>query len=97
MRFVEEGVGKIDLSSEVVEEEGVVFTVRDNGIGIEDDQVDIIFEKFNSAGGRRTSMVGSGLGLSIAKGIVELHGGKIWVDKSVKPGACFKFSLPYLK
>lgn len=77
------------------EKEMAVFSVEDNGTGIPADKVDNIFKKFYQIDtGITRRHGGTGLGLVICKGIVERHGGKIWVDASYKSGACLKFTLP---
>jgi signal transduction histidine kinase len=70
----------------------VVVSVSDNGPGIPPDQAVRVFDRFWQ--GNRATPAGSGLGLSIAKGIVEAHGGHIWVDSDIGLGAVFSFSLP---
>jgi signal transduction histidine kinase len=77
------------------EKEMALFSVEDNGPGIPSDKVDSIFKKFYQIDTSVTRKHGgTGLGLVICKGIVERHGGKIWVDASYKGGACLKFTLP---
>lgn len=72
----------------------VVFTVEDNGIGIKPENMNGLFKKFYQIDtGLRRKYGGTGLGLAICKGIIESHGGKIWVDSSYHSGASFKFSL----
>lgn len=69
--------------------------VSDTGIGIPPDQMDRIFERFERGDHdlvRQRS--GTGLGLPIAKSIVEMHGGRIWVDSKVNRGSTFNFTLP---
>ena len=70
-------------------------TVRDTGIGIADDDRERIFEAFQR-GGRsvRTSTEGTGLGLTLSKRIVELHGGRLWMESVLGEGSLFGFSLP---
>lgn len=72
----------------------VVYRVQDNGPGIDEHDVPFIFDRFYKAPRARTSAAGSGLGLSIAKEIVELHGGRIWVESRKNEGSAFCFSLP---
>jgi signal transduction histidine kinase len=69
--------------------------VRDSGIGIDEKDQQTIFEEFRQAEGEMTrSFGGSGLGLALAKRIVELHGGRIWVESKKGAGAHFYFTLP---
>ncbi|HEX6066408.1 MAG TPA: ATP-binding protein, partial [Longimicrobiales bacterium] len=68
------------------------FCVRDTGAGIAADQVPHIFGRFWQA--RRTDRRGLGLGLAIAKGIVEAHGGTIWVESALGAGSDFVFTVP---
>lgn len=88
-------------------EDRVLITVQDTGIGINPDEQALIFERFYTAGDTQlhsTSKVafrggGLGLGLAIAKGIVEAHGGRIWVESAGRneqtmPGSTFTVSLP---
>jgi signal transduction histidine kinase len=75
--------------------EMALFSVEDNGQGIPADKVENIFKKFYQIDTSVTRKHGgTGLGLVICKGIVEAHGGRIWVDTSYKNGACLKFTLP---
>lgn len=72
-----------------------VFTVEDNGLGIAKEDLPKIFNKFYQAGERVASDInGTGIGLSIVREIVQLHGGKIWVESEKGQGARFIFTLP---
>ena len=73
--------------------DAVVFAVRDDGPGIPPEDVPLLFDRFWRAR-RGDEGRGTGLGLAIAKGIVEAHGGRIWVDTAPGVGTTFKFSLP---
>ncbi|NUO53284.1 MAG: hypothetical protein HOV80_30925 [Polyangiaceae bacterium] len=67
------------------------FSVEDRGPGIPPDRQPLIFDRFWHGGHQRS---GTGLGLSIARGLVELHGGRIWVDSQVGRGSTFNFTIP---
>ena len=73
----------------------IVVRVRDQGVGISAEHIEKIFDRFyrlESGATRRRD--GTGLGLAICKGIVEQHGGQIWVESEPGKGSCFTFSLP---
>lgn len=79
------------------ERSGQEITVRvnDQGSGIPPELHEKIFERFFQGNGRKTGRKkGTGLGLAICRGIVEAHGGKIWVESQPNEGASFSFSLP---
>jgi two-component system, OmpR family, sensor histidine kinase KdpD len=71
----------------------VVTSVADHGPGIDGFEQDMIFEKFYRGRNLRASIQGTGMGLAIARAIVELHGGKIGVTSQVGRGSVFHFSL----
>jgi len=69
--------------------------VADTGIGIPQEALEQVFESFQQAEDPMTRRYGGmGLGLSIVKGLVELHGGRVWVESLVDRGSCFAFVLP---
>jgi PAS domain S-box-containing protein len=70
----------------------VVFQVRDTGCGIPSEHLPHVFDRFWQA--TRTGRRGAGLGLPIAKGIVEAHGGRIWVESAAGSGSTFFFTIP---
>jgi signal transduction histidine kinase len=69
----------------------VLIQVADTGIGISEEHLPYVFDAFYRV---RRDSEGSGLGLSIAKAIIEAHGGKIWVKSAVGKGSTFSFTLP---
>ncbi|HEY6386159.1 MAG TPA: ATP-binding protein [Candidatus Acidoferrum sp.] len=86
--------GQILLSAEEGEAE-VVVTVSDTGIGIPQADQPRIFERFYRVDVARSREAGgTGLGLAIAKHLVEVHGGRLWVDSEVGQGSQFHFSVP---
>jgi len=69
--------------------------VQDSGIGIANDQVDRIFDRFYQVdGGANRLYKGAGLGLTICRHIVEHHGGRIWAESAFDEGAIFRFTVP---
>ena len=75
--------------------ETVEFNVADNGIGIAKEDQEAIFEEFRQASGNYAQKrEGTGLGLSLTRKFVEMHGGKIWVESELGKGATFTFTLP---
>jgi len=90
LKFVARG-GSVVLKCEPRGAE-VIFSIADSGPGIAGEDLDRLFEKFWQR--RDTDKRGVGLGLSIARGIVEAHGGRIWVESRIGDGSTFYFSLP---
>jgi two-component system phosphate regulon sensor histidine kinase PhoR len=86
--------GQIILSAVHAARE-VIFTVSDTGIGIPKADQPRIFERFYRVDVARSREVGgTGLGLAIAKHLVEVHGGRLWVDSEIGQGSQFHFSIP---
>ncbi|MBA3871276.1 MAG: HAMP domain-containing histidine kinase [Anaerolineae bacterium] len=81
----------------VQENDSVVVMVQDTGIGIaKDDQPHVFDRFFRAPEGVRLKIEGSGLGLAITQGIVQRHGGRIWVESELNVGSSFYFSLPLI-
>ena len=79
------------------DENRLYISVKDDGVGIPTDSYDIIFERFKQADNlfiRRAE--GSGIGLTLAKSFIELHGGEIWANKNLDKGSEFIFYLPII-
>ena len=74
--------------------ESVSVSVRDSGVGISDDELETIFEKFVQSTKTETGAGGTGLGLSICRQIMDAHKGCIWAENNTDKGATFIFELP---
>jgi len=96
IRYTLEG-GKITVSLKYKEKE-LKFSIQDTGIGISKEQQKRIFTKFfRTVNAVKMETEGSGLGLFIAKNIIDAHGGKIWFESEKGKGSTFSFSLPFKK
>ena len=98
VKFTHSGYVKLLISVEHRDEatETLRFTVRDTGIGMTDEQVGRLFQEFTQADGSTTRKYGgTGLGLTIARKIVELMGGKIWVESVPGEGSSFVFTARF--
>jgi signal transduction histidine kinase len=86
--------GRVGLTATATE--GVItISVSDTGVGIAPEDQAAIFEEFRQVGrDDARKQEGTGLGLTLAKKFVELHGGKIWVQSQVGQGSTFTFTLP---
>ena len=92
IKFTEAGEVKIEVQ---ISDEGFLILVTDTGPGIAPADQECIFEEFRQIDSSNTRMKGgTGLGLSIAKRIVELHGGRIWVESKPGEGSTFRFVVP---
>ena len=93
IKFTDSGEVRVDVATT---DGSFEVSVSDTGPGIAVADQEHIFEEFRQAEGSITQRKGgTGLGLAIAKRIVELHGGKIWVESEVGKGSKFTFTLPY--
>jgi signal transduction histidine kinase len=93
VKFTPEG-GRIGINARQADG-SVEISVTDTGIGIAPDDQPKIFEEFRQVGGENAKRIeGTGLGLTLAKKFVELHGGRIWVTSEVGKGSTFTFTLP---
>lgn len=89
--------GTVELASEVVNNM-LVLSVKDSGLGIAAEDQKNLFKKFyRSQEAVTRNIKGTGLGLAIAKGIIEQHHGKIWLESKIGKGSTFYFSLPIKK
>jgi signal transduction histidine kinase len=92
IKFTDEGEVRVEVTDS---DETFLVSVADTGPGISEADQQIIFKEFQQADGSSTRQKGgSGLGLSIVKKIVKMHGGRIWVESDVGKGSTFRFTLP---
>lgn len=93
LKFTERGFVKFGYT---VETDCILFFVKDTGIGIDPKMQQYIFERFRQVDdGASKKYGGTGLGLAISRGIVQLMGGKIWVESIPGEGTTFFFTIPY--
>ena len=87
--------GRISVGAEMKKNELIIY-VKDTGIGIKPEDHEKVFNEFYQVKNRIVDdSAGTGLGLSLCKRLVELHGGKIWIEsKGYNRGSCFFFSIP---
>lgn len=90
IKFTEAG-GRITVGARLLDLE-VKFWVADTGAGIPAEDLPYLFDRFWQA--QKAERCGAGLGLHIVKGIVEAHGGRIWVESAPGRGSCFFFTIP---
>lgn len=93
LKFTEEGYIKVSAN---FSNSTATVVIEDTGIGIEESNLDGIFNSFGQVGERK-NYEGTGIGLSITKQLIELQGGKIWVESEYGKGSCFFFTLPLAK
>ena len=95
VKFTPDG-GSVDVRAEVSGTDALV-TVRDTGIGIPEEERERIFEAFQRGGrGARTSVEGTGLGLTLSRRILDLHGGRLLMESTVGEGSTVSFTVPQL-
>jgi len=94
IKFTKEGRVEIGCR-EGKPERSMVFYVKDTGIGISPEHIEVIFNQFRQIDGSNTRKYGgTGLGLAICKNLAQLMGGRIWVESEPEKGACFLVELP---
>ena len=92
IKFTPEG-GRIEVAA--VPKDGIVeVSVSDTGIGIAPEDQEKVFEEFRQVGTAAKKVEGTGLGLTLCRKFVELHGGRIWVKSELGAGSTFTFTLP---
>jgi two-component system sensor histidine kinase ChiS len=94
IKFTPDG-GKIE-SDIMIKDNQVLFSIKDSGVGVPEDELLEIFEAFVQSSKTNTKAGGTGLGLSIAKQIIIAHNGKIWAENNEDKGSKFSFVIPVL-
>ena len=95
LKFTDRG-GVAVTASTCAKEGGYIFAVRDTGIGIEFEHLDMLFDPFfQIEHDRNRRYQGTGLGLAIANHAIELHGGRMWAESTIGEGSIFRFILPF--
>lgn len=93
IKFNQQG-GKVLITASYAQHNKIIFSIADTGIGIAEDKLDKIFDKFYQVDSfERRKYGGCGLGLAISKSILELHRGRIWVESKIREGSQFFFEL----
>jgi signal transduction histidine kinase len=92
IKFTPEG-GRIDVAG-VPKDGSVEVSVSDTGVGIAPEDQEAVFEEFRQVGTADKKVEGTGLGLTLCRKFVELHGGKIWVKSELGKGSTFTFTIP---
>jgi signal transduction histidine kinase len=92
VKFTPDG-GRINVQA-VARDASVEVSVSDTGVGIAPEDQDAIFEEFRQVGTAAKKVEGTGLGLTLSRKFVELHGGRIWVESQLGTGSTFTFTLP---
>jgi signal transduction histidine kinase len=92
IKFTPEG-GRIEVAA-VSKDESAEVSVSDTGVGIAPEDQQAVFEEFRQVGAAEKKVEGTGLGLTLCRKFIELHGGRIWVTSQVGVGSTFTFTIP---
>lgn len=97
LKFTKEGF--VEVGNLVESKDTLLFYVKDTGIGIPAEKLEMVFEPFRQVNEtlNKEKVGGTGLGLSICKGLVSLLNGKIWVESEMGKGSVFYFTIPYIR
>ena len=83
------------IEIEIAQNDGwLTVSVCDNGVGIPEDELETVFDKFIQSSKTRTGAGGTGLGLAICREIINAHNGRIWAENRPQGGARFSFEIP---
>ncbi len=96
IKFTNEGEVRLKVVADVIEEKASTlhFIVSDSGVGIAPEKINMIFDSFNQADASTTRHYGgTGLGLTISKRLVQMMGGRLWVESELGAGSRFHFTV----
>jgi two-component system, sensor histidine kinase and response regulator len=96
LKFTAEGEVALEVTAEAMQGDGMIlhFVVTDTGVGIPQEKLELIFDSFSQADLSTTRQFGgTGLGLTISRNLVEMMGGRIWVESQLGKGSCFHFTV----
>lgn len=91
MLTIEDRQRALLIATDIFDDTGVRVAVRDNGLGIDPQKADHLFDAFST-----TKPEGMGMGLAISRSIIEAHGGRLWTEPNNNYGATFQFTLPII-
>src|SRR4029434_6963171 len=95
VKFTPEG-GRIEVRAEP-RDGSVEVSVNDTGVGIAPEDQERVFEEFRQVGTAEKKAEGTGLGLTLCRKFIELHGGRIWVKSQLGQGSVFTFTIPAIE
>ena len=93
IKYTPKGAVNIELNCD---DKNIIVKIKDTGVGLSEEEIDRLFSKFSRGNdSAKINTDGSGLGLYIARKMVEIHGGKIWVEsEGLGKGSVFQFTIP---
>jgi len=94
-KSIEIAFEKYELESSNNSVPAVKVSISDEGVGIPENELNLVFDKFTQSSKTKTGAGGTGLGLAICQEIIEAHNGKIWAENNPEGGTTFSFVLPY--
>ncbi|PLX02162.1 MAG: hybrid sensor histidine kinase/response regulator [Marinilabiliales bacterium] len=93
VKFTREGV--IEFSYKIKDKNTLLFYVKDSGIGIPENKINGLFQRYEQVKTSDSPDIGTGLGLAIADNLAKILGGKLWVESDFGKGSTFYFTIPY--
>src|ERR1700734_3478800 len=100
LKFTEEGEVGVHVLADAIQEKASMlhFIVFDSGVGIAPEKFELIFDSFNQADASTTRQFGgTGLGLTISRGLIQMMGGRVWVESELGAGSRFHFTVQFIR